>query len=128
MAMARPPPVSIPEDTFQDSLFKALSSEPDRGDKVHLPQFYFQFISSNQKASKVSRSTWSGFIPKNYLNFFNNHIGVVVDVDVDSDGVVKVRLAVQCCNTDFRAELQGREGQRSTLNFHRHHHHHCHVQ
>ena len=35
MAMARPPPVSIPEDTFQDSLFKALSSEPDGGEKVH---------------------------------------------------------------------------------------------
>ena len=62
--------------------------------------------------------------------FFYNYIGVVVDVDVDvdSDGVVKVILAVQCCNTDFRAELQGREGQRSTLNFHHHHYHHCHVQ
>ena len=123
MAMARPPPVSIPEDTFQESLFfKALSSEPDGCDKVHFP--YIE-QSEGLKGNKVHMG-W--FHSEKLSDFFCNHIGVVVDVDVDSDGVVKVRLAVQCCNTDFRAELQGREGHRSTLNFHRHHHHHSHVQ
>ena len=50
--MARPPPVSIPEDTFQESLFKALSSEPDGGDKVHLLSIYIE-QSEGLKGNKV---------------------------------------------------------------------------
>ena len=71
MAMARPPPVSIPEDTFQESLFfKALSSEPDGGEKVHLPTVLLSIYIEQSEGLKGIKVHMEWFHSKKSSEYF----------------------------------------------------------